>query len=132
MKKLFVVLLLLCLSLTAFACGGKDVVLTEDTFFYGMLTIQMYPDEYVGKKISFDCFTYRLTDTDGNELITGYIGYMFRRAEGKMCVDGQTGLIDIDYFQGVRAYYEEQYRVEQWTSDIRFEDTVYAYRGALE
>ena len=71
MKKLFVVLLLLCLSLTAFACGGKDVVLTEDTFFYGMLTIQMYPDEYVGKKISFDCYTYRLTDTDGNEYLCG-------------------------------------------------------------
>ena len=72
MKKLVVVLLLLCLCLSLFACSGKNrVELTEDTFFYGMLTIQMYPGEYVGKKISFDCYTYRLTDTDGNEYLCG-------------------------------------------------------------
>ena len=72
MKKLIVILLLLCVCASLFACGGKDKVdLTEDTFFYGMITIQMYPDEYIGKKISFDCFTYRLEDVEGNEYLCG-------------------------------------------------------------
>lgn len=65
---------------------------------------------------------------DETETVTAYL---FRRAEGKMCVDGDTGLIDIDYFQGVRAYYEEQYRAERWLSDIKYEDAIYAYKGAL-
>lgn len=72
MKKVLIVLLLLCLLVSAFACGGKEEInLTESTFFYGMLTITMYPDEYVNKKISFDCFTYRLTDTSGNDYMCG-------------------------------------------------------------
>ena len=69
-----------------------------------------------------------VTNDDGTETVTAYL---FRRAEGKMCVDGDTGLIDIDYFQGVRAYYEEQYRQEQWLSDLKYEDAIYAYKGAL-
>ena len=69
-----------------------------------------------------------VTNDDGTQTVTAYL---FRRAEGKMCVDGDTGLIDMDYFQGVRAYYEGQYRLHQWISDIRYEDAIYAYKGAL-
>ena len=69
-----------------------------------------------------------VTNDDGTETVTAYL---FRRAEGKMCVDGDTGLIDMDYFQGVRAYYEGKYRLQQWTSDIKYEDAIYAYKGAL-
>ena len=95
MKKLLVALLLLCVCVTAFACGGKDVVLTEDTYFYGMLTIQMYPGEYVGKKISFDCYTYRLTDTDGNEYLCG----VRKCSSGYGCKCGKDSVIGfiLDY-----------------------------------
>ncbi len=72
MKKVFVVLLLVFLAVSAFACGGKENYdFTEDTFFLGMTNIQMYPEKYVGKNISFDCFTYRLTDVDGKEYLCG-------------------------------------------------------------
>lgn len=73
MRKVTIALLIL-LSLFSFvACGGKSdrVDLTEQTFFYGMTTIQMYPEEYYGKTISYDCFTYRLTDVEGKEYICG-------------------------------------------------------------
>ena len=55
------------------ACGGEGdrIDLTEQTFFYAMTTIQMYPEEYFGKEISYDCYTYRLTDVDGREYICG-------------------------------------------------------------
>lgn len=72
MKKVLALVLLLCVAFAFVSCGGSDKVeLTEETFFYGMTTIQMYPEEYVGKEISFDCFTYLLTDTDGNEYMCG-------------------------------------------------------------
>ena len=72
MKKIFVLLLITVMALCFAACGGSDRVdLTEDTFFYGMTTIQMYPEEYYGKVISYDCFTYRLTDVDGKEYMCG-------------------------------------------------------------
>ena len=68
-----------------------------------------------------------VTNDDGTQTVTAYL---FRRAEGKMCVDGDTGLIDIDYFQGVRSYYEDAYREDQWLSDLKIEDAVYSYKGA--
>lgn len=68
------------------------------------------------------------TNEDGTETITAYL---FRRANGTMCVEGDTGLINIDYFQGVRSYYEDAYRNDQWLSDLKIEDVVYAYKGVL-
>ncbi|MBQ7712886.1 MAG: hypothetical protein IJT69_03610 [Clostridia bacterium] len=60
--------MVICLA----ACGGSDRYdLTEETFFYGMTTMQLYPEEYVGKAISFDCFTYRLTDVAGVDHLCG-------------------------------------------------------------
>ncbi|MBR2644932.1 MAG: SurA N-terminal domain-containing protein [Clostridia bacterium] len=70
------------------------------------------------------------TDTDGNELITGYIGYMFRRAEGKMCEDG-SNIIKIDYYPTIRSDVESGLRQKKWTSDITVDDAVYGYRGSL-
>ena len=72
MKKLLIVLLIAALCLCLVACGGEDRYdLTEDTFFYGMTTMQFYPEQYVGKAISFDCFTYRLTDVAGKDYLCG-------------------------------------------------------------
>ena len=72
MKRVLIVLLIIALCLCFVACKGEERYdLTEDTFFYGMTTMQYYPEQYVGKAISFDCFTYRLTDVDGKEYICG-------------------------------------------------------------
>ena len=72
MRKALIVILLLSLLLTFAACNGNDRIdLTEETFFYGMTTIQLYPEEYYGKTISYDCFTYRLTDVNGQDYLCG-------------------------------------------------------------
>ena len=73
MKKAFLIILSICVfALCLVSCGGSDRYdLTEETFFYGMTTMQMYPEEYVGKAISFDCFTYRLTDVEGSSYLCG-------------------------------------------------------------
>jgi hypothetical protein len=57
--------------------------------------------------------------------------YLFRRAEGKMCMDGETGVIDIDYFPGIRESAKSEYRLDQWLGEIKYEDAMYAYKGAL-
>ena len=72
MKRALLCLLCLCLSFALCACGSPDRYdLTESTFFYTMKVIQMNPSDYVGKTISFDCFTYLLTDVEGNEYLCG-------------------------------------------------------------
>lgn len=57
--------------------------------------------------------------------------YLFRRAEGDMCYDGDHGVIKIDYFEGIRESAEEQFRVDRWLGDIRYEDAIYTYKGAI-
>ncbi|MBQ6234492.1 MAG: SurA N-terminal domain-containing protein [Clostridia bacterium] len=69
-----------------------------------------------------------VTDDDGNTTVTGYL---VRRAEGNMCYDGDHGVIKLDYFPGIRESAEEQYRLDQLLADIKYEDIVYAYKGAL-
>ncbi|MGN0814644.1 MAG: hypothetical protein ACI4MH_05380 [Candidatus Coproplasma sp.] len=61
--KLIAVAVLTVLSLLA-ACSD-DFVLTEKTFFTVMKNVQYYPSNYIGKYLEFDCFTYDLTDADG-------------------------------------------------------------------
>ena len=58
--------------------------------------------------------------------------YVFRRAEGDMCYEGDHGVIKIDYYDGMRASVENQYHMDHWLSDIRYSDAVYAYKGELE
>lgn len=71
------------------------------------------------------------TDTDGNELISGYIGYMFRRAEGTMCEEGDSGIIKIDWYPTVRESVESGMRQKNWMKDAAYTDAVYTYRGSL-
>lgn len=56
-------------ALLACALGGcsenKEYVLTEKTFFLVMTNMQYYPEQYVGKSVEYDCFTYDLTDVGG-------------------------------------------------------------------
>lgn len=64
---------MLLIALLAFsACGGTNRYdLNEETFFLVMTNMQYYPEQYVGKEVSYDCFTYRLTDVDGREYLCG-------------------------------------------------------------
>jgi len=72
MKKAFIIILVMLLLFSLFACSeGERVDLTEGTFFFGMTSIQLHPADYYGKHISFDCFTYRLTDVNGREYMCG-------------------------------------------------------------
>ena len=69
-----------------------------------------------------------VTDDDGNTTVTAYL---VRRAEGNMCYDGDHGVIKLDYFPGIRGSAEEQYWLDQWLKDLKYEDIVYEYKGAL-
>lgn len=64
--------LLLIPSLFALvACQQSSYVLKESTFFLVMTNIQYYPEEYVGKDITLDCFTYNVADKNGTEYLCG-------------------------------------------------------------
>lgn len=53
-------------------CGGpKDYTLDEETFFLVMTNMQYYPEQYLGSKLEFDCFTYELVDVDGSSYLCG-------------------------------------------------------------
>lgn len=76
------------------------------------------------------------TDADGNETTT-YTGYIFRRAEGNMCIGGaQNGIVDIDYYDGVREEVEVGMQQDKfseialvWLEDeIRYE-ALYRYES---
>lgn len=69
-KRLAALALMLVLLLSG--CGGpKDYVLNEETFFLVMTNMQYYPEQYLGSKLEFDCFTYELKDVDGNSYLCG-------------------------------------------------------------
>lgn len=68
------------------------------------------------------------TAEDGTQTVTAYL---FRRAKGTMCIDGEYGVIKMDLFPNIRAYFEKQYRAAQWFADVKYEDALYAYKGAL-
>ena len=97
MRKVLCIALALLLLFSFAACGGESdrIDLTEETFFYGMTTIQMYPEEYYGKVISYDCFTYRLTDVTGTEYVCG----VRKCSAGYGCKCGKDSIIGfiLDY-----------------------------------
>lgn len=61
--------------------------------------------------------------------------YLIRRTEGKLCKDGaQTGVVDIDAYEGVRdtikaSYENERFQniTSEWTADAVIDETAYAY-----
>ena len=60
-----------------------------------------------------------------------YTGYIFRRAEGNMCEEGESGIVKIDYYPGIRETAESELRQEKWLSDAVYEDAMYAYKGQI-
>lgn len=96
MKKILLVLLLLSLVLGLCACDeDEDYSMNESTFFRVMTNIQYYPEQYVGKQISYDCFTYRLVDVSGNEYLCG----VRKCSSGYGCTCGNDTIIGfiLDY-----------------------------------
>ena len=68
MKRICTSLLFLsALALSSCSVGQKSYVLNEKNFFLVMTNIQYYPEEYIEKDITFDCFTYELTSTTGEK-----------------------------------------------------------------
>lgn len=64
--------LLLIPSLFALVgCQNQNYVLTESTFFLVMTNMQYYPEEYVNKDITLDCFTYNVVDKNNEEYLCG-------------------------------------------------------------
>ena len=61
----------LFLSILPFLLLGcsNNYDMNESTFFLVMTNIQYYPEEYIGKEISFDSFTYKLTSIQGEEYL---------------------------------------------------------------
>lgn len=48
-----------------------DGTIKEERFFLTMYNIQLYPEEYVDKLITLDCFTYDIEDISGKIITTG-------------------------------------------------------------
>lgn len=71
MKKFLAVCLLIVATLFPACAKEKGYVLNEQTFFLVMTNIQYYPEQYVGADIEYDCFTYELTDVNGNAYMCG-------------------------------------------------------------
>ena len=87
MKKFLAVFLA---GLTLLFCGCADSNnLTEKSFFRKMTRIQMYPEQYVDAEISFDAFTYELSDINGNK----YMCVVRQCSSGYGCNCGQDTVI---------------------------------------
>ena len=72
MKKCLVLCMIFLTAVCLSACGASDRYdLTEETFFLVMTNMQYYPEQYVGKTVTYDSFTYRLTDVEGKEYMCG-------------------------------------------------------------
>jgi len=71
MKNKLISLMLLPLFVAGCSNGQKSYVLNESTFFLVMTNIQYYPEEYVNKDITYDCFTYNIKDVNSKEYLCG-------------------------------------------------------------
>lgn len=89
MKKILCVFLAIALSFCSACAKKKDYILTEDTFFLVMTNMQFYPDQYVDCNIEYDCFTYELTDINGESYMCG----VRKCSSGYGCTCGQDTII---------------------------------------
>ena len=66
--KRFSALLFISFLLTGCTADGN---IKENHFFLTMYNIQLYPEEYINKTITLDCFTYDIEDINGVVITTG-------------------------------------------------------------
>ena len=81
-------LILLSIPFLLSGCS-KNYDMNESTFFLVMTNIQYYPEEYIGKDISFDSFTYKLTSTQGDD----YLCVVRKCSSGFGCKCGKDTII---------------------------------------
>ena len=87
MKK---ILPLLAVPFLLMGCSNQNsYVLTETSFFLVMTNIQYYPEEYLNKDITFDCFTYELESTSGEK----YLCAVRKCSQGYGCKCGKDTII---------------------------------------
>ncbi len=98
----------------------KALFTEEEIFLKAALLSVGEIDTYVGTPVEND---------DGTQTVTAYL---FRRAEGNLCYDGDHGVVKLDAIDGVRDTFVEQYWLEQWLSDLKYEDVIYTYQGVLK
>lgn len=73
-KKIAFAVCVLCLLFCGLtACGGTNSYdLTETTFFRVMSNMLFYPEQFLEKKVSLDCFVYEIEDAvTGEEYVCG-------------------------------------------------------------
>ena len=63
--------LLLIPSLLLLTGCQNDCNIPESNFFLVMTNIQYYPEEYVNKNITLDCFTYYVKDVNNKDYLCG-------------------------------------------------------------
>ena len=63
--------LLLIPSLLLLTGCQNDCNIPESNFFLVMTNIQYYPEEYVNKNITLDCFTYSVKDVNNKDYLCG-------------------------------------------------------------
>ncbi|MBO4251795.1 MAG: hypothetical protein J5911_03930 [Clostridia bacterium] len=70
--KFFVLFIVSALTFCCFfsACAVNGDIIEED-FFMSMTNIQQYPKNYSDIDIRYDCFTYKLTDINGQDHLCG-------------------------------------------------------------
>ena len=71
MKKIIIIIILSLLCLLTACKSDKNQVITEEMYFRVMTNILYYPEQYEGKTLELDCFTYELEDVDGNKYLCG-------------------------------------------------------------
>lgn len=89
MKKFALILLAITVCFTFVACGPRDYVLNEGTFFLVMTNMQYYPEQYLESNVEFDCFTYELVDVNGESYMCG----VRKCSSGYGCVCGKDTII---------------------------------------
>lgn len=70
-KIAFAVCFLCAIFCVCTACdGAASYDLTETTFFRVMTNMLYYPEQYLGKEVSLDCFVYEIEDAETGEKYT--------------------------------------------------------------
>ena len=88
MKKAILPLILMS-SFLMTSCSSNQYVMNENTFFLVMTNIQFYPEDYINKELTFDCFTYQLTSVSGDE----YLCVVRKCSSGFGCKCGKDTII---------------------------------------
>lgn len=91
-KKISLALSFICVMICMVsACGeASSYELTETTFFRVMSNMLYYPEQYLDKEVSLDCFVYEITDAETGEK---YVCGVRKCSSGYGCTCGNDTII---------------------------------------